>query len=137
VRWNTNHLEQMMASIISELNVDESRLNLTGLSMGGSGTWSWAAHQPQRFAAIAPICGFGNPVTAEKLLDQPIWAFHGGDDKVVPPSGSQNIVDAIKLLGGTKVKLTVYEGVDHNSWTETYANPKLYEWFLDQKREAK
>ena len=132
--WNIDHLNQLVDATIENLNIDRSRVYLTGLSMGGYGSWSLAAKYPKKFAAVAPICGGGDPSMAEKLVDIPIWAFHGGEDRVVPLKRSQEMVDAVKKLGGDKIKLTVYEGVDHNSWTETYANPKLYEWFLSHRR---
>ena len=105
----------------------------TGLSMGGYGTWAMIAKHPKLFAAVAPICGGGNPATAKKVTEVPIWAFHGGADRVVPPSRSQAMIDAIKNAGGTKAKLTIYPGVKHNSWSKTYANEKVYEWLLSHK----
>ncbi len=132
--WNLKHLDQLIESVIKNNRVDEKRIYLTGLSMGGFGTWALTALHPEKFAAIAPICGVGDPETAELLLDVPIWAFHGEDDKVVPVSGTIDIVEAIKAKGGTKAKMTVYEGVGHNSWSTTYANPELIEWFLKHKK---
>ena len=132
--WNIDHLKELLDQTIKNHNVDTQRIYLTGLSMGGYGSWALAAKHPKTFAAVAPICGGIDPESAEPLVDVPIWAFHGDADKVVPVSQSQAIVDAIKNKGGTKVTLTIYEGVGHNSWTETYANPKLYEWFLQHRR---
>ena len=132
--WNIEQLNQLIDSVIKNNRVDTDRVYLTGLSMGGYGTWGLAALHPEKFAAIAPICGGGDPESAELLVDLPIWAFHGGADKVVPVEGTTKIVEAIKAKGGTKIKMTIYEGVGHNSWSQTYANPKLYEWFLQQKR---
>lgn len=133
--WNIDHLLQLIKSTIKEHNIDEDRVYLTGLSMGGYGSWALAATAPEMFAAVAPVCGGGDPRTASKLKDLPIWVFHGDADRVVPISGSQKMVDAIKDAGGEKVKFTIYEGVGHNSWTETYENEELYEWFLKNKRE--
>lgn len=133
--WNIDHLLQLIKSTIKKHNIDEDRVYLTGLSMGGFGSWALAAKAPEMFAAVAPVCGGGDPRTASKLKDLPIWVFHGDADRVVPISGSQKMVDAIKDAGGEKVKFTIYEGVDHNSWTATYENEELYEWFLRNKRE--
>ncbi|MEM7477920.1 MAG: prolyl oligopeptidase family serine peptidase [Planctomycetota bacterium] len=135
--WNTGHLLQLIKSTIKEKNIDPDRVYLTGLSMGGFGSWALAAEAPELFAAVAPVCGGGDPRTARKLLEIPIWAFHGDADRVVPITGSQRIVDAIKDAGGEKIKFTIYEGVGHDSWTETYANEELYKWFLSHKRSAK
>ncbi len=101
--------------------------------MGGYGSWALAAAHPDRFAAVVPICGGGNPDTAEKLKGLPIWVFHGAKDGTVPISRSQRMVDAIKEAGGN-VKFTVYPEAGHDSWTETYDNPKLYEWLLEHTR---
>jgi predicted peptidase len=102
---------------------------LTGLSMGGFGTWSLAAAHPEKFAAIAPICGGGEPRTARRLKSIPTWVFHGAKDPTVPLARSEAMVQALKKAGGD-VKFTVYRDAGHDSWTETYNNPKLYEWFL-------
>ena len=101
--------------------------------MGGYGTWALALKYPHRFAAIAPICGAGNPVLARTIKHLPIWVFHGAKDKVVPIKHSQDMVDALKEVGGN-VKFTIYPEAGHDSWTETYNNPELYEWFLKQSR---
>ena len=134
IYWNLDHLNQLVDGVIAENNIDKDRVYLTGLSMGGFGTWGLASLYPEKFAAAAPVCGSGDPELASQLIELPIWAFHGDQDKVVPISGSQEVVDAIKEAGGKKVKFTIYEGVGHNSWTETYANQELYEWFLQHKR---
>ncbi|MEH1832004.1 MAG: prolyl oligopeptidase family serine peptidase [Nostoc sp.] len=115
-------------------SVDADRVYLTGLSMGGYGTWHFAAAQPQRFAAIAPICGGGNPQAVRKLKNLPVWAFHGAKDNVVPLSESEIMVLELKACGGN-VKFTVYPEADHDSWTQTYDNPELYEWFLQHQRQ--
>jgi predicted peptidase len=94
-----------------------------------------AAACPERFAAIVPICGGGNPGDAEKLKNIPIWVFHGAKDPVVPPERSESIVKAIKAAGGD-VKFTVYPDAGHDSWTAAYEDPKLYEWLFAQQRKA-
>ena len=102
--------------------------------MGGYGSWDLLARAPERFAAAVPICGGGDPTTAAKMKNVPVWAFHGGADGIVPAKKSQAMVDAIVEAGGKLAKLTIYPGVGHNSWGETYANEKVYRWLLSQQR---
>jgi len=126
-------LNALVDELVATYPIDESRIYLTGLSMGGSGTWTLAAAYPQRFAAISPICGSGNRMDARYLTQVPIWVFHGAKDKVVPIGMSQEMVDALKKKG-SDVKFTIYPDTGHNSWIEAYNNPALYEWFLQHKR---
>ena len=126
-------LNALLDEIVTKYAVDEDRIYLTGLSMGGFGTWSLAMAYPERFAALAPICGRGNPEKAHVLKDIPVWVFHGAKDETVPPEGSELMVNALKKCGAD-VQYTVYPEAGHDSWTETYNNPKLYEWFLKHKR---
>jgi len=134
--WRPFELIALLDEIQSQYKVDPDRVYLTGLSMGGFGTWDLATQYPQRFAAIAPICGGGNPVLARRIKDIPAWVFHGGADRVVPVARSEEMVDALKKAGAD-VKFTRYEGVDHDSWTRTYANEELYQWMLSHKRGEK
>lgn len=131
--WNSETLNILLDELIARLPVDVERIYLTGLSLGGHATWSIAAARPERFAAIAPVCGAGDVQTACRLKNLPIWAFHGKKDSVVSLKDDQDMVDAVKACGGD-VKFTVYPGVGHDSWTETYANPALYQWFLQHQR---
>jgi predicted peptidase len=101
--------------------------------MGGFGTWRLADYATDRIAAIAPICGGGEKYWAEQLTDLPIWAFHGAKDTSVPIERTQTMVDEIESLGG-KPKFTIYPDADHDSWTKTYEDPRLFEWLLEQKR---
>ncbi len=135
-KWWPNRIEHVMALIdetIENYSIDENRIYLTGLSMGGYGTWTVASVYPERFAAIAPICGGGQPYTARNLKNVPVWAFHGAKDSVVPLLQSQEMVDAVNNAGG-HAKLTVYPKANHDSWTETYNNEKLYEWLLSYSK---
>jgi predicted peptidase len=134
--WNPDYLAALLDDVCATYRVDPERIYLTGLSMGGYGTWMLAAAQPDRFAAIVPICGGGNPADAGKLKGLPIWVFHGADDKTVKLENSEKMVDALKAVG-SDVKFTIYPGVGHDSWTETYANPELYNWLFAQKRAAR
>ena len=131
--WNPDVLNALLDSVIKRYRVDKDRVYLTGLSMGGYGTWSLAAAHPEKFAALAPICGGGNPADAAKLARLPIWVFHGGKDTTVPLKRSEEMVEALKAAGGNP-KFTVYPEAGHDSWTATYDNPEFYQWLLAQKR---
>jgi len=131
--WNPDTLNALLDDVVSKYRVDKDRIYLTGLSMGGFGTWALAAAHPERFAAIAPICGGGDPKQADRLKDLPIWVFHGAKDPTVPLERSEEMVEAVKKAGGD-VKFTVYPEAKHDSWTQTYDNPELYEWFLQHRR---
>jgi predicted peptidase len=142
--WNVEALTALLDDVLARYRVDGDRVYLTGLSMGGGGTWSLAAAHPERFAAIVPICGaskqFSEPDKlkefAGKIKDLPTWVFHGAKDKTVPLARSETIVKALKEAGG-EPKFTIYPEAGHDSWTETYNNPELYQWLLAQKRPAK
>ncbi len=112
--------------------VDKKRVYLTGLSMGGFGTWSFAAAQPERWAAVVPICGGGDPKMADKIKNIPCWVFHGDADNAVKVDLSRAMVKALEAAGG-KPKYTEYEGVGHNSWVKAYDTKELYEWMLKQE----
>jgi predicted peptidase len=132
--WEPFELAALLDEIEANYKVDKQKVYVTGLSMGGFGTWGLTAYQPNRFAAIAPICGGGEPFTTRLYSHVPTWAFHGDQDNVVPLARSESMVEALQRAGGT-VKFTVYPGVGHDSWTETYANEDLYRWLLEHKNE--
>jgi predicted peptidase len=113
--------------------IDDKRQYLTGLSMGGFGTWSMAAAYPERWAAIAPICGGGDVKTAVKFKDLPCWNFHGDKDTSVNVEQSLKMIQALKDAGGSP-RYTEYPGVGHNSWDNAYGAAELYTWLLEQKR---
>ncbi len=131
--WDSDELFILLQEVISKYNIDAKRIYLTGLSMGGFGTWDLAIKHPETFAAIAPICGGGDPSKVCAIKDLPIWAFHGVKDTVVPIKRSEEMVEKLKACNGNP-KFTVYPEADHDSWTETYNNPKLFEWLLDNKK---
>jgi predicted peptidase len=133
--WDVETLRALLDDVAANYRVDKDRIYLTGLSMGGFGTWSLAAAYPNHFAAIVPICGGGNPADAKRLKGLSIWVFHGGKDPVVPVERSEAMVKALQQVGAD-VKLTVYPDAVHDSWTETYDNPELYKWLLEHKRSA-
>ena len=129
--------EKQLLALIGELrkefSIDGKRIYLTGLSMGGFGTWDLLARQPDLFAAGVPICGGGDPAKAETLAKIPIWAFHGDKDGAVPVERTRKMVAAIKKAGGTP-KYTEYPGVGHDSWTASYKNPAVIDWLFAQKK---
>ena len=133
--WEPVKLDLLLDEIIANYPVDTSRIYLTGLSRGGFGTWDWALYRPDRFAAIAPVCGASNyhVLNANKLKDIPVWVFHGALDDVIPVSFSAELVKKLRSLGAD-VKFTVYPDAGHDSWTETYMNPELYKWFLSHRK---
>lgn len=143
-KWSRDVLLTLLEDVTKSYSVDSERVYLTGLSMGGYGTWDLGLSYPEKFAAIVPICGGGEMITVllsrynqqklSALKTLGIWAFHGAKDPVVPLSESQRMVDAAKRAGVAEVKFTVYPEAEHNSWTETYKNPELYEWLLTHRR---
>jgi predicted peptidase len=139
-RWHLylKTLGALLDDAAARYAVDPDRICLTGLSMGGYGTWHLAARYPDRFAAIAPICGGGLrsrgfPEKARALRGVPVWAFHGARDANVPVEETQRLVDVLRDCGGD-VRLTIYPDAGHDAWTRTYADPRLFEWMLAQRR---
>jgi len=154
--WNEPEMEAMALNIldaaVTEFNGDSSRIYLTGLSMGGYGTWAIARSTARKFAGMGVICGGVKPppgvrlpagtdgdssvdpyrAIAEKVKDTPVWVFHGGADPVVPVTESRKMVEAIKAVGGD-VRYTEYEGVGHNSWDRAYAEPAFFSWLLSNR----
>ncbi len=131
--WDPHTLAAMLDSVVGQLRVDTDRIYLTGISMGGMGTWDLASEYPDRFAAIAPICGIRVPLREQSLKQLPIWCFHGAMDPVVPLSDSVRMVEAIRNAGG-EVTFTVYPDAKHDAWTQTYNDPRFYEWLLEHRR---
>ncbi len=131
--WQPQELTALVDEIVEKYKVDQNRIYVTGLSMGGFGTWALGSQSPGRFAALVPICGGGEPFWSLLLAKVPIWVFHGAKDPVVPIARSEQMVEALKKRGGN-VKFTAYPEAGHDAWTETYANPELYDWLLAQKR---
>ncbi len=122
----------LLKDVSKRLKVDPDRVYLTGLSMGGYGTWETAFKYPDLFAAIIPICGRGDPSMAERIKQVPVWIFHGAQDTVVPIKHSDAMFKTLEPYGN--VKYTIYPDAEHDSWTETYENNEVYEWLLSHKR---
>ena len=131
--WQADSLSPLVDHLLETLPVDKTRVYLTGLSMGGQGTWRLAMRRPKVFAAIAPICGYGRPNHAELLCDTPTWIFHGEKDSTISRNESKRMAEALEKVGN-QAKLTLYPNVGHNSWAETYNNPELYEWMLSHQK---
>ncbi len=128
--WGPENLARLVDQIEAQYRVDSKRIYVTGLSLGGFGSFVLAATYPKRFAAIAPLSGFENPGIAERLKTVPTWIFHGAEDRTVPLRYSTDIADKMKAVGAAEVKLTVYPDVGHEKWDVTYSDPELYAWFL-------
>ena len=123
----------LLTELMSDSRVDPNRVYLTGLSMGGFGTWDLIARWPDTFAAALPVCGGGDTDSAVRIKDIPIWAFHGSDDAVVIPERSRDMIPALQRVG-SNARYTEYPGVGHDSWTETYQNFEVLDWFFSQRR---
>lgn len=135
--WWTDHVE-LLSALLDKLeeqhNIDKDRVYVTGLSMGGYGTFALAAHQPERFAAAVPICGGGSWLEARKLTRLPAWVFHGDADTVIPADESRHMVKYMNARAGEHAKLTIYPGVGHNSWDKAYSDKAMWAWLFEQER---
>ena len=123
----------LLTELMSDSRVDPNRVYLTGLSMGGFGTWDLIARWPDTFAAALPVCGGGDTDSAVRIKNIPVWAFHGSDDAVVIPERSRDMIQALQQVGSNP-RYTEYPGVGHDSWTETYQNFEVLDWFFSQRR---
>jgi predicted peptidase len=123
----------ILDEVMKAYKVDPKRQLLAGGSLGGYGTWSIALHYPDRWAAIVPICGGGDPKQADKIKDIPCWCFHGELDKGVSVENSRKMIAALKEAGG-KPKYTEYEGAGHDIGNMVWGTKELYDWLLEQKR---
>jgi predicted peptidase len=132
--WDIEVLNTLLDHVVAEHNIDTSRIWATGLSMGGHGLWNLANAYPDRFAAIAPICGPHVWVVAERFKNLPCWCFHGALDDAVPISDSIRIVRDLRQAG-CPVRFTVFPDAGHDSWTPAYNLPEFYEWLFAQHKE--
>lgn len=126
-------LKLFVKNVIALPYADPDRIYVIGASMGGYATWQLAMSMPECFAAIVPICGGGMYWNAGRLRSVPVWAFHGAKDKTVLPEESIKMVEAAKR-GGGEAKLTLYPENAHDAWSDTYRNPEVFAWLLEQKR---
>ncbi|MFW6457664.1 MAG: prolyl oligopeptidase family serine peptidase, partial [Planctomycetota bacterium] len=126
---------EILDSVMEEFSVDPNRVYVTGQSMGGHGTWDLVLRHPDRFAAAIPVCGVGDPGEADRIADLPVWAFHGAEDPTVPPSGSRDMIEAIKEAGGDP-QYTEYPDVKHFSWKPAWKEDEIVPWLFKQEREG-
>lgn len=127
-------LLDLLDAVQERLPIDPERVCLTGLSMGGEGVWELAAAAPERFAALAPVCGVTRPTQADRHARVPTWVFHGVEDDVVDVGYSERMVRALQERGASP-RVTLYPGVGHDSWTDAYApDTGLLPWLLEQRR---
>ena len=127
-------LRATTAEVLATHAVDRGRVVLTGISMGGYGTWHWATAEPGLFAAVAPVCGGGDPARAAALKNTPVWAVHGDQDDAVPVERSRRMIEAIRTAGGTP-RYSELAGVGHHSWKPAY-DPAfgLLDWLFEQRK---
>ena len=132
--WNPDEVIALTKHLAKTLRVDEKRIHLTGISMGGFGTWACLTKEPDLYASGVPICGGGTPAEAAKLKEIPIWAFHGRKDEPVPVAKTEEMEKAILAAGGKKFRVTYYPEEGHESWIPAYADPALLAWMMLQHK---
>lgn len=133
--WDIKAVNQLLDSIVANNRVDKNRVYLTGLSRGGSAAWEMAVQYPDKFAALAVVCGMAPTPYAHWLEKKmPIWVFHGVEDQVIPVAESDNMVRKLVEMG-YDVKYSRYENIGHNSWEKAYTTEELYQWMANQKKE--
>lgn len=133
--WTADSVMPVIDRVVSSFHVDSARIYLTGSSMGGFGAWRVAAEKPGFFAAVVPLCGGGDPISAKPLRGTPIWAFHGRMDEVVPVEASQEMVDSI-ISAGADARLSVLEKKGHNIDSDVYTRADLFDWLLKQRLDS-
>ena len=145
VDWRLDHVElpekisapaqlvmELVDLMLEKAAIDKNRIYVTGLSMGGYGSWDLIYRRPNFFAAALPICGGADPATAEAIQHVPIWCFHGAKDRAVKVEFSRDIIAALEKAGA-EPKYTEYPEAGHDSWTATYANQEIYDWMFSQR----
>lgn len=134
--WDTEEIYHLIKEIQKKYQIDETRIYLTGLSMGGWGSWKLANEHPEMFAALATVCAPSDrwmKATVHQYKDLPIKIFHGGNDDIVSPMTSIEMYQEIRKIN-KNVELIIFPDDNHNSWDSTYSDPKLYEWMLSQRK---
>ena len=129
----TSSLINLVEKVTQTYKVDKSRIYLTGMSMGGYGSIALANKRPDLFTAMISVCGGADFDNFENLKKLPIWLFHGSEDDVHPASRSEKIYNQLKDIN-PDIKLTIYDGIDHNSWDITYDNDDIYDWLLSKNK---
>ena len=131
--WNTNAVVQLLDTVVKNNRVDNKRIYLTGLSRGATASWELVVQYPDKFAAMAVVCGMTPLPYASWINKQmPIWVFHGEDDPVILVKESEEMVSKLKSMG-YQVTFTKYPDVGHDAWTKAYQNDELYSWFMSHK----
>ncbi|MEW6236900.1 MAG: alpha/beta fold hydrolase [Candidatus Omnitrophota bacterium] len=133
-KWESALLSEFLDELLRRNSIDPDRVYLTGISMGGFGSFQFAKDYPDRLAAVAPVCGGGKPEWAETLRQLPVWAFHGAKDRVVPLRSSENLMKELKRITANEARYTVFPNSGHDIWNKAYNNPELYEWFLSHNK---
>lgn len=133
--WDPDGVAALTKHVKTTHRVDPARVYLTGLSMGGFGAWETAAKHPELYAAVAPVCGGGNPLWGHGLSRTPVWAFHGDADSVVPAAMTEAMAMGMRRFGSAEPRITIYPEVGHDSWTRAYDDPELYRWLLQHRRD--
>lgn len=131
--WTMALVFGVLDDLVAKGGVDPDRIYITGLSMGGYGTFDAVCRRPRLFAAAMPVCGGGDPRQAAAIKDVPMWVFHGGKDEVVPPAMSRAMVRSIKAAGGSP-KFRCYREAGHDSWGATYSDPDVWTWLFGMRK---
>lgn len=131
--WDTVAVKDLIDQTMAKQPIDPKRVYITGISMGGFATWTLLKDHPDLMAAALPICGGGDPASVGNFKTVPVWTFHGDKDEAVPLQRSVDLVDALKKVQGN-IQFTIYPGVGHDSWTQTYDNPEIYAWLLKHRK---
>jgi predicted peptidase len=131
--WDPDALHALRQQLVDRCNLDADRVTATGLSLGGHGVWNWASRHPADLAAIAPVCGHGDPAAVCAGRSVPVRAYHGEADDIVPIARQKACVDALRACGG-RADWISYPGVGHDSWTPAYDDPELVPWLMQQRR---
>jgi len=124
---------ELIDSLVSSLSIDSHRIYVTGLSLGGEGTFDIITRRPHFFAAAVPVCGIADTGKVDLMKSTPLWIFHGDSDDINPVDYSRNVVKALKIKGVVPI-YTEYKGVKHDSWTKAYQEPELLNWMFKKKR---
>ena len=135
--WDAQPLRLLVLQLQKQYGFDPDRTYVTGMSMGGFATFDLITRYPELFAAAVPVCGGGDPFLVSdigKLKTMPVWAFHGADDPIVPVARSVEMMDKLKAIGDSNVRLTIYPGIGHPAWRKAYVEDDLYTWLLAQHR---
>lgn len=127
-------LKEIVDALMATQPIDPARIYVVGTSMGGYGAWDFVLRNPDLPAAVIVFCGAGDPSAVDRLKNVPVWAFHGDQDKVVPVSGSTDMIEAMKAAGAADARLTLYEGVGHDAYTKSWKHPGLVNWLFQQRR---